>query len=118
MIFVNLIFSVVVLVAAMTWVGRVVHRAWLRRMALRNVKPEEDHFWASEKEPFRRHSADEYAARHQTVFEDEDSLDDSWEESGWHVKHVTTPHRCEICHQSDQFDPVTLCCKRCDHYTH
>ncbi len=29
------------------------------------------------------------------------------------IKKETLPTRCEICHQADQFDPVTRVCQRC-----
>lgn len=30
------------------------------------------------------------------------------------VKRESLAERCEICHQSDQFDPTTNCCSRCE----
>lgn len=115
-ILIDMLFSMLVLIAAGLWVGQLIRRGWERRQLKRGYDPRQDEFWQEyDNSPPRRRSVESYASRHRSLYTDDDWPED---ESGWHVKNVSHPQRCEICHQSDQFDPETLVCGRCGHYTH
>ncbi|MBX7221631.1 MAG: hypothetical protein K1Y36_16895 [Blastocatellia bacterium] len=112
MLFIDVFFSALLFFASFLWVGKSLRRAWLRRATLRDPRAEADDFWVVGDGASRRMTED-YAARHRRLYAGPDDDDSISDRSGWHVKSVSPAHRCEICHQSDMFDPETQECARC-----